>query len=63
MESKKYVYWEDGGMWIGYFEDYPDYLTQGASLEELKDNLIDMYKDLTSGDIPHIRKVSVLDIV
>ncbi len=63
MESKKYVYWEDGGMWIGYFEDYPDYLTQGASLEELKENLRDMYKDLTSGDIPHVRRVSVLDIV
>lgn len=63
MESKKYVYWEDGGMWIGYFEEYPDYLTQGESLEELKENLRDLYKDLTSGSIPHVRRVSVLDIV
>ena len=38
MESKKYVYWEDNGMWIGYLEEYPDYMSQGESLEELKEN-------------------------
>ena len=29
METKKYVYWEDKGLWIGYLEEYPDYMTQG----------------------------------
>jgi len=29
---------------VGYFEEYPDYMTQGKTLEELKENLLDIYK-------------------
>ena len=39
MQRKKYVYWQDGNMWLGYLEEYPDYQTQGESLEELKEYL------------------------
>ena len=62
MESRKYVYWEDQGMWIGYLEEYPDYMSQGESLEELKENLKDIYKDLSSGDIPCVRRVAELNV-
>jgi hypothetical protein len=34
METAKFVYWQDGNMWLGYLEEYPDYMTQGESLEE-----------------------------
>ena len=49
-------------MWLGYFEEFPDYLTQGESLEELRDNLRDLYRDLTSGEIPAIRRVAELSV-
>jgi len=62
MESKKYVYWEDKGMWIGYLEEYPDYMSQGESLEELKENLKDIYHDLSSGEIPCVRRVAELKV-
>ena len=62
MESKKYVYWEDQGMWIGYLEEYPDYMSQGESLEELKENLKDIYHDLSNGDIPCVRRVAKLKV-
>ncbi len=62
MESKKYVYWEDQGMWIGYLEEYPDYMSQGESLEELKENLKDIYNELSSGDIPCVRRVAELKV-
>jgi len=62
METKKYVYWEDEGMWLGYLVEYPDYRTQGESIEELKENLRDIYNDLISGSIPCIRKVAELEI-
>ena len=62
MESKKYVYWEDEGMWVGYLEEYPDYMSQGESLEELKENLKDIYNDLSSGDIPCVRRVAELNV-
>ena len=33
-------------MWLGYFEQFPDYLTQAESLSDLEDNLRDLYRDL-----------------
>ena len=47
-------------MWLGYLEEYPDYMTQGESIEELEANLKDIYKELTSGNIPCIRKAAEL---
>jgi predicted RNase H-like HicB family nuclease len=49
-------------MWLGYFEEFPDYLTQGATLEELRENLRDLFKDLTSGEIPGLRRVAELPV-
>ena len=43
MDSKKFIYWEDENMWIGYLQEYPDYWTEGETLEELKENLKDIY--------------------
>ena len=62
MEKMKYIYWQDEGMWLGYLEDYPDYMTQGESIEELEDNLKDIFKELTSGNIPCVRKVAELQV-
>ncbi len=47
-------------MWLGYFEQFPDYMTQGETLAELQENLRDLYQDLTSGEIPGIRRVAEL---
>ncbi len=50
----KYVYWNDGEDWLGYLEEYPDYMTQGQTLDELKENLKDIFLELKSGAIPAI---------
>lgn len=60
MNVTKIVVWEEDGGWLGYLQDYPDYWTQGDTLEDLKEHLRDLYKDLTSGEIPGIRKVEEL---
>ncbi len=62
MERKRYVYWKDDDMWLGYLEEYPNYMTQGETLEELKENLRDIYHDLSSGDIPCVRRVDELEV-
>ena len=54
--------WQDADMWLGYFEEFHDYLTQGESLSELQENLRDLYRDLTSGQIPGVRRVAELSI-
>lgn len=48
------------GQSLGYFVDYPDYWTQGKTMDDLKDHLRDLFADLTSGQIPGIRKVDEL---
>ena len=62
MATARYVYWQDGAHWLGYFEDYPDYQTQGESLEELQEMLRDLFRDLTSGELPGIRRAAELPV-
>jgi predicted RNase H-like HicB family nuclease len=62
MNKKKYVYWKDGDKWIGYLEEYPDYMTQGETIEELEENLRDIHNELNSGTIPCVRKVAELEV-
>ncbi|NJN56733.1 MAG: hypothetical protein HC879_04170 [Leptolyngbyaceae cyanobacterium SL_5_9] len=62
MTTKKYIYWQDEEMWLGYLEEYPDYWTQAETENELKENLADVYKELTGGMISHIRRVAELEV-
>jgi predicted RNase H-like HicB family nuclease len=62
MSTARYVHWKDGEMWLGYFEEFPAYVTEGETVEELEENLRDLYRDLTSGEIPGIRKVAELTV-
>jgi predicted RNase H-like HicB family nuclease len=43
MGTVKYVYWQEDDAWLGYLEDYPDYWTQGATLDDLIEHLKDLY--------------------
>jgi len=63
MHTQKYVYWQDGDTWLGFFEEYPDYWTQGETMEELEENLMDVYSELTSGTIPCVRRVAELQVL
>jgi predicted RNase H-like HicB family nuclease len=62
MNTIRYVYWQDGDMWLGYLEEFPDYITQGVTREELQENLRDIHADLLSGEIPGIRRVAELPL-
>lgn len=62
MATKKFVYWIDHEVWVGYLEEFPDYMTQGETFNELKANLKDIYKELTGGLIPNVRHVDELEI-
>ena len=48
MEKKKCTYWQDYHMRLGYLEECRDYIAQGESLEELEENLRDIYTELSS---------------
>ena len=46
VKTLAYTYWQDGDFWLGYLDQFPDYWTQGESLNDLKDHLLDLYLDL-----------------
>jgi hypothetical protein len=48
MNDVKFVVWEVEGGWLGYLQDHPDYWTQGDTLEDLSEHLIDLRCELTS---------------
>jgi hypothetical protein len=60
MQVVKIVHWEEDSAWLGYLQDFPDYWTQGETLEDLKEHLGDLYRDISSGQIMGIRKVEEL---
>lgn len=60
MQTVKIVVWQDDDYWLGYLEEYPDYWTQGESLDDLKEHLRDLYADLSQGLIPGARRVEDL---
>lgn len=62
METIRFTYWQDGSDWLGYLVDFPDYQSQGSSLDDLKEHLADLYRDLTGGEIPGVRRTAELQI-
>lgn len=62
MNKFKITYWKDGDFYLGYINDYSEYLTQGETLDELSNNLKDIYKDLIEENIPGIKKTLELEL-
>lgn len=62
MKTMRYVYWQHGDMWLGYLAEFPDYWTQGKTLDELQENLKDLQQELTSDSIPEARRVAELQV-
>ncbi len=62
MSSVGFTFWQDGEIWLGYLDQYPDYMTQGATYADLQEHLLDLYRDLSSGVIPGVRQHAELPV-
>ena len=63
--SATYTYWQDpkDGMWLGYWNDYPDFPTQGHDLQELQFMLRDIRALINDGTlVDEPRKVGVMEL-
>ncbi|MCL2269829.1 MAG: type II toxin-antitoxin system HicB family antitoxin [Treponema sp.] len=40
----EYTYWQDGQFFVGFLNDYPKDSTQGMSLSELEEALVEIYE-------------------
>ena len=58
----EFTYWEQDGDCLGYLNEFPDYWTQGADLDDLKAHLRDLHADLSSGEISGVRRVAELEV-
>ena len=57
----KYTYEMDGEFYVGYLDDYPEHPTQGESLKDFEENLLDIYKMIQEGEL-EIRRHGVLEL-
>jgi predicted RNase H-like HicB family nuclease len=39
----RYTYFEEDGGYVGFFNDFPQHLTEGNTIEELEMMLVDLY--------------------
>lgn len=62
MTAVKIIYWEADGAWLGYVAEFPDYWTQGETLDDLREHLKALYADLTSEEIRGVRRAEELII-
>jgi predicted RNase H-like HicB family nuclease len=56
------VYKEEKGWFVGHIQEYPDYESQGKTLEELRDNLIEIYDDISKGLVPDAEPFRILEV-
>jgi predicted RNase H-like HicB family nuclease len=56
------VYREEKGWFVGHIQEYPDYESQGKTLQELKDNLIEIYEDIRKGLVPDAEPFQILEV-
>jgi predicted RNase H-like HicB family nuclease len=62
METKRFIYYEEDGLFVGWLEEYPDYRTQGETIAQLQEYLLELYRELTSGELPCVHRVGELSI-
>ncbi len=56
------VYKEVDDWYIGHLQEYPEYESQGKTLDELKDNLLEIYHDIIKGLVPEAKPFKVLEV-
>ncbi len=56
------IYKEEKEWFIGHIQEYPDYGSQGKTVDELKENLIEIYNDINKGLVPDAEPFQLLEV-
>ena len=57
------VFREENGWFVGHIQEYPDFESQGKTLDQLKENLLDIYEDIQKTGIILINSIWFLEVV
>lgn len=56
MRTVKIVYWQEAdSRWLGHLESHPEFMSQGETLDELRENLRDILIEIERGNIPLVK--------
>ena len=55
-------YKNDKEWYIGHIQEYPDYESQGKTLDELRENLIEIYNDIKEGLVPDAEPFQLMEV-
>ena len=55
------VYRKENDWFVGHIQEYPDYESQGKTMDELKENLLDIYDDIQNGLVPDAEAFQLLE--
>ena len=56
------LYWKGDKHWLGKLLEYPEIMTQGDSIEELKGNIKDAFYLMTMEDVPDDYQVLEMEL-
>ncbi len=56
------VYKKEKEWFIGHIQEYPDYESQGKTVDELKENLIEIFNDINKGLVPDAEPFQLLEV-
>ncbi len=56
------VYKKEGEWFIGHIQEYPDYESQGKTVNELGKNLIEIFNDINEGLVPDAEPFQLLEV-
>ena len=48
----KMIYWKGETFWLGKLLQHPEIMTQGETIDELKENIKDAYRAMVLDDVP-----------
>lgn len=64
METKlRMVYWKGEKYWVGKLVDHPEIMTQGETLQELEENIVDAYRLMAFDDIPAEHEIKEITLI
>jgi len=56
------IYWKSDKFWLGKLLEHPEIMTQGETLEELEENIKDVYFLMAMDDVPEEYEVKEISI-
>ena len=56
------IYKKEKDWFIGRIQEYPDYESQGKTLDELKENLLAIFNDINKGLVPDAEPFQLLQV-